>query len=192
MLGAMRPIVDLPFNTIIVRVVEDHTVLYTAGGVVAGAIVGLLGSWFQQRSKIDADKKQLEKRLVAEETRHEREALRDVLDEAMEAARVGYNVALEAIRSEAFGQRYSLGMAGLAGSKLVIRLGRNHPVEVQYRGLRDALEATNKLIAKPLEGESPATRRPACSLALRDVLRGLQDFADTAADLVGSPLAKVP
>lgn len=85
---------------IIVHVVEDHTVLYTAGAALLGAAIGVGGSWLQQKSKVGADKAQLNERLAAEETRldkqlaHDRElneleALRKVLDEGGEALAKG-------------------------------------------------------------------------------------------------------
>jgi hypothetical protein len=81
---------------VIVHVVGDNTALYTVLGTVGGVVVGAGASWLQQRSKIGADKAQLDERLAAEQTRLERElaearnqaelaALRQVLDEGAEA-----------------------------------------------------------------------------------------------------------
>jgi hypothetical protein len=41
---------------IIVHVVEDHTVLYAAGGALLGVALGGFLAWLQQESKIGADR----------------------------------------------------------------------------------------------------------------------------------------
>jgi hypothetical protein len=69
-------------NVINVHVVGDNTALFTAGGALLGVIVGLGGSWLQQRSKIGADKVQLERQLQHDRDSKEMETVRRVLDEA--------------------------------------------------------------------------------------------------------------
>jgi hypothetical protein len=68
-----------------VHVVGDNTALFTAGGALLGVIVGLGGSWLQQRSKIGADKVQLEQQLQHDRDSKEMEAVRSVLDDASTA-----------------------------------------------------------------------------------------------------------
>ena len=61
-----------------------------------------------------------------------------------------------------------------------------------YQELRAALDATSKRTEEPLDGESLAKRKRVCHAKLRNVMTVLKAFAYTAADLVGSPLAKIP
>ena len=190
-------------SPILVHVVEDKTALYATGSALGGVALGAAATWLQQRSKIGADQAQMKERLITEEKwldrrlthereMQEREALRAVLDDAMEAARVAYNRALTAIRESAFGEQFEPGSVGLAGSKLVIRLGRTHPVVDQFRELRDALDTVRNSISAPLGLERPSTRAKACFAELEVSGSALERFADAAASLVGSPLAAAP
>jgi hypothetical protein len=186
---------------IIVHVVEDHTVLYTAGGALLGVAVGAGASWLQQRSKIGADKAQLQERLLAEEARlktqlahdramREREALRETLDIALEASRIHINMAIYAVNHRRFGAELTRGgEVGLAGSKLLIRLDRGHPVVERYCELRDAIESACDLIERPLGDAARETRYRECGVAVKSAIHAAQSFGDSAAALVGSPPA---
>jgi hypothetical protein len=213
---AVATIAELPIESIIVRVVEDHTALYAVLGTVGGAIVGVGGSWLQQRSKIGADRKQLEARLDAEKQRlkeqlgeeqerldrqlahdremREREALRDVLDNALDAARLHLIATGDANREHAYGQKpRDRGMIGIAGSRLLIRLGRNHPVVKSYDELATAASTASHRVSQPLSSdEDPATREQECRKLILTAMTALKAFGDTAVNLCGSTLVKGP
>jgi hypothetical protein len=76
-----------------VHVIGDNSALYTALAGIGGVIVGIGASWVQQRAKLAADERRLDKQLRAErkrlrlQLRHDRsarelDALRRVLDDA--------------------------------------------------------------------------------------------------------------
>jgi hypothetical protein len=149
---------------IIVHVVEDHTVLYTAGAALLGAAIGVGGSWLQQKSKVGADKTQLKERLAAEEARldkqlahnrelNELEALRKVLDEGGEALAKGKVAMTRLANLWAHGvpeddpgkveaqseQRESVKLAQSVASRLWLRLPAGDLVLGRYEEATDAL-----------------------------------------------------
>jgi hypothetical protein len=140
----------------------------------------------------NAEAARLDRQLAHDREMRERKALRDVLDLAMEAARISYVSCSEAIYNEVFGTRPKWGQIGLAGSKLVIRLGRDHPLEARYQEVRESLDKTRWLITKPLNDEDIAERKRRCKGRLGKAAGDLKRFADQAADLGGSPLAVGP
>jgi hypothetical protein len=191
-------------STTIVHVTGDNGALWAAGSALLGVALGAGATWLQQRTKIGTDEEQLKARLSAEEERlrtqlaydremREREALRNVLDDALDAARVEYGWIAISSNENAFGQKPSnnTGAIGLAGSRLVIRLGRGHPVVARYRELREAIEDARWIIWRPLDGEDVVARKLVLKKEIDRSAKALVAFADAAASLVGGPMAIV-
>jgi hypothetical protein len=188
-------------STVIVHAAGDNAALWAAGSALLGVALGAGATWLQQRAKIGAEEEQLKARLSAEEERlktqlaydremREREALRNVLDDALDAARVAYGWIAISSNEDAFGQKPSnTGAIGLAGSRLVIRLGRGHPVVARFRELREAIEDARTIISRPLDGEDVVARKLVLKNEITRATDALVAFADAAASLVGGPMA---
>jgi hypothetical protein len=195
----------------VVHVVGDNTALYTVAGVVAGGLLGFMGSWLVQRQKAADDRAQLDRQikeakarlkeeLAAEAKRlkdqldhdrdmRERESLRNVIDAALDAARVQAIALGEAILKGEFGLPTPISGVGAAGSKLLIRLGRDHPVQQRYAGLRDELKAVAALVGARRDDATPDAQRSESTAAHEKAMQAMRAFADEAARLVGTPLA---
>ncbi|HST34118.1 MAG TPA: hypothetical protein VLJ80_11450 [Solirubrobacteraceae bacterium] len=195
-----------------VHVVGDNGALWTVVGTLGGVIVGLVGAWLRQRSQIKAEHDRLTIRLTAEDGRlkkqlaaekarlteqlghdqevREREALRDVLDAALEAARKQHIAMGAMILKHEFGQEAPVSSVGHAGSRLLIRLGREHPVTQSYSSLRDALRKVGDEIERARGTETTAQREKRCRTKHEQAMAALRTFSDTAVALVGTPTAK--
>jgi hypothetical protein len=158
-------------------------------GAIAGAGIGASFSYFMQRSKIRADGSQLERQFQHEREMKEREALRDALDFALEAARAGISNCQKAIRDAEYGTPPAIDAVGLAGSRLVIRLGRGHPLERSYQRILDQLNAIYPKIGTPLGSDNVGLRAAACNQLVMNAKAAVVQFGTEAALLVGSPLA---
>jgi len=203
-------VILLEAATTIVRVVGDNTALYTAAGVVAGGLLGFVGSWLVQRQQaaddraqldrqigeakarlkeeLDAEAKRLKDQLDHDRDMRERESLRNVIDAALDAARVQAIALGESIVNGEFGRPTPISGVGAAGSKLLIRLGRDHPVQQRYAGLRDELQTTVALIEARRDDATADARRSEGTAAHKKVMKAMREFADEAARLVGTPL----
>jgi hypothetical protein len=184
---------------ITVHVVEGHSVLIAAGAALVGAAIGVGGSWALQRGRIKNEQKQLKRQLKAEKARlmarlihdrdmQERESLRKIIDIALDAARVQTITMGQAIRHSRFGEELPASGVGLAGSKLLIRLGRRHAITEKFAELRDALFAVKDLIEEDVNVLMQDDRREECEKAHVRAMTAMAAFGDTAARLVGTPL----
>jgi hypothetical protein len=127
--------------------------------------------------------------------RHDRETrelqvLRDTLDEALTAARQRYGTTRDLRRRRSFGEPALKELAETqpfvpaARAKLLVRLGRTHPVAESYDVVRRELNTLVDFIADTLgEDESPDSREASCRAQAERVRRALDDFTDNAARL---------
>lgn len=130
-----------------------------------------------------------------QQLRHDREVrelqvLRDALDEALTSARQRYGITRDLRRRRSFGESAIKELAEtqplvpVARAKLLVRLGRDHPVAESYNVFRQELNALVDLIAETLgEDESPESRDARCDALAERVRRELDDFTDKAAKL---------
>jgi hypothetical protein len=77
---------------------------------------------------------------------------------------------------------------GLAGSKLAIRLSRQHPVVESFHRARLAINSFIEVIATS-DARSAVDQRNACVEASEAVTSAEVDFAARAYELAGTPLA---
>lgn len=132
-----------------------------------------------------------------QQLKHDREirelqVLRDALDEALTSARQRYGITRDLRRGWRFGEPAIKELAEtqplvpIARAKLLVRLGRTHPVAESYNVVRRELNALADLITETLgEGESPESREASCETQSERVRRALDDFIDKAAALAG-------
>jgi len=130
-----------------------------------------------------------------QQLRHDREVrelqvLRDALDEALTSARQRYGITRDLRRRRSFGEPAIKELAEtqplvpVARAKLLVRLGRAHPVAESYNVVRRELNALVDLIIETLgEGESAESREAQCDVQAEQVRRALDDFTDKAAKL---------
>jgi hypothetical protein len=127
--------------------------------------------------------------------RHDREirelqVLRDALDEALTSARRRYGIAGDLRRRRSFGESSLKELADtqpcvpIARAKLLVRLGRAHPVVESYDVVRHELNALVNFITETVgDDESPESREARCSAQAKQVHRALDDFTDKAASV---------
>lgn len=130
-----------------------------------------------------------------QQLRHDREiremqVLRDALDEALTSARQRYGITRDLRRRRSFGEPAIKELAEtqplipVARAKLLVRLGRVHPVAESYNVVRREINALVNLIIETLgEGESLESREAQCRAQAERVRRALDDFTDKAAKL---------
>ncbi len=130
-----------------------------------------------------------------QQLKHDREirelqVLRDVLDEALTSARQRYGIVRDLRRRRLFGEPAISELAEtqplvpIARAKLLVRLGRAHPVAESYDVVRREINTLINLTIETLsEGESPESREARCGAQAERVRRALDDFTDKAAEL---------
>jgi hypothetical protein len=130
-----------------------------------------------------------------QQLRHDREirelqVLRDALDEALASARQRYGITRDLRRRRSFGEHAIKELAEtqplvpIARAKLLVRLGRAHPVAESYDVVRREINTLVNLAIEPLgEDEAPESREAQCDAQAKRVRQALDDFTDKAAML---------
>lgn len=135
---------------------------------------------------------QLSQRQQLQHDRETRElqVLRDALDEAITAARQRYGITRDLRRRRSFGESALKELAETqpfvpaALAKLLVRVGRAHPVAKSYDAVRRELNTLVNCIADPLgEDESSDSREGDARDQAERVREALDDFTDNAASL---------
>jgi hypothetical protein len=162
--------------------VDTTAVVVAAAAAASGLIVGgatVTQALVSQHRQLKHDR----------ETR-ELQFLRDALDEALTSARLRYGITRDLRRRRSFGEPALKELAEtqpfvpVARAKLLVRLGRTHPVAESYDVVRRQLNTLVNLIADPLgEDESPDSRERDAKAQAEQVRRALDDFTDKAARL---------
>jgi hypothetical protein len=154
-------------------------------GVAAAASAIVVGAATVTQAQL-SQRQQLKHDRVTREL----QVLRDVLDEALTAARQRYGITRDLRRRQSFGEPALKELAEtqpfvpVARAKLLVRLGRTHPVAESYDVVRRELNTLVNFVAEPLgEDESPDSRETRCRAQAERVRRALDDFTDNAARL---------